>query len=269
MEQTTVLGEAFTRAGYRSPPDAAARLRQMMREAIRAGGGRADASRDYFIAALHREDDAALLWELFAPVQMPVISGLFTEVLQDMRVDRQIRDARDSGKANAPAPQGQRANAEPAATVGEGANISVPPGPFDIASSPASEVGADAVLPQGQANRAPASATEPATGAILRVPQGQNTGAPVPGAQQPSRLRYEASERLARRSILQTFRINGHPIGEATGAEARAWLKNQQRDGRFVSLLCYTVPDEVVIEKMVPDEEADRLYRIATQAGNA
>jgi hypothetical protein len=225
MNTSTVLAEAFAHAGYRPPITHRERLRAMMRDAIRAGSGKGAASRDWFVAALVREEDPALLWELFAEVRGSVIAALFTETISEMRAADDAKRERDAGKASDAVPRGQAQFAEPA--------------------------------------------TAPAAGAIIGVPQGRSPVAPAAGAQQPSRLRYEASERTARASVLRWFKISGKPIGDATGAEARAWLKHHQRDGRFVDLLCYSVPDEITIGAMIPEDEADRLYKLATDAGNA
>jgi hypothetical protein len=102
------------------------------------------------------------------------------------------------------------------------------------------------------------------------VPEGQKILSPAAALpQKPSRLRYESVEKVARLSILRTFRINGQPLAEVTGAEARAWLKNHQRDGRFVALITYQVPDEIKVGAIVPEDEADRMFKLASDAGNA
>jgi hypothetical protein len=224
MASATAMRDAFEKAGFKPPESAANALKWMMREAIAAGGGKADPSRDYFIAALSSANDPALLWELFAPVRVAVIGRLFTETLIEMRGETALKDAKDA---------------------------------------------AGMALPQGQRLDAASLASNTGAGAVNRMPQGQSGAAPAPAPQNPSRLRYEAAERVARLSILRTFKINGQALADVTGAEARAWLKNHQRDGRFVSLVSYQVPDEMKISAIVPEDEADRLFKLATDAGNA
>ena len=217
-----------------------------MREAITAGGGKADPSRDHFIAALSTADDPALLWELFASVRAAVIGGLFTETLIEMRGENALRNA---GEANRHEPQGQLRSALPATSPEDAAALKVPQGQFSPAapSGPNTAAGAVDVMPQGQSRITPAA-----------VPP-----------QKPSRLRYESTEKVARLSILRTFKINGQALADVTGAEAREWLKSHQRDGRFVALVTYQVPDELKVGAIVPEDEADRMFKLASDAGNA
>ncbi len=221
----TVMAEALSRAGYRKPEDAAARLRRMMREAIAAGGGRAEPSIDHFTAALARADEAALLWEMFAAVRRPVIAALFSEILSEMRGAQPPRDADDT---------------------------------------------AGTASPQGPLQHAVSSATNAAAGAVPRAPEGRSQNAPAAAPiRPPLRVDYAARERIARLSILQTFRrVGGMPLAEVTGGEARQWLRSHERDGRFVRLVSDQVPDEIRIGAMIPEEEADRLYRLAEEAAN-
>ncbi len=242
----TAMAEAFARAGVHPLEAPDARLKRMMRTAIVAGNGKLDPSRDYFIAALSGANDPALLWELFALVRASVIGRLFTETLIEMRGEIALKNA---GGADFSMPQGQSGIASPA-TLTEGA--------------------ATSELPKGHVIPAASSATNAAAGGIRGVPEGQKIPSPAAAPpQKPSRLRYESVEKVARLSILRTFKINGQPLAEVTGAEARAWLKNHQRDGRFVALITYQVPDEIKVGAIVPDDEADRMFKLASDAGNA
>jgi len=204
----TAMAAAFVKAGFSQAETVPAQLKRMMREAISAGGGKADPSRDHFIVALSKANDPALLWELFASVRMAVIGNLFTETLIQMRAEGALKDAASS-------------------------------------------------------------ATHAAAGAKPREPQGHGATSPAAAPpQRPSRLRYESTEKVARLSILRTFKINGQPLADVTGAEAREWLKKHQRDGRFVALVTYQVPDEIKVGAIVPEEEADRMFKLASDAGN-
>lgn len=242
------MADAFSKAGYKPAETPADTLRRMMRAAIVAGHGKADASRDHFIAALVKAEDAALLWELFASVRVQVISGLFTETLIEMRGENALRNA---GEADKDMPQGHSRFASPATQTEDAART---------------------VEPQGHKILAAPSVQNAAAGATGESPQGQKKSAPAaaaPQSQRPSRLRYESTEKVARLSILRTFKINGQPLAEVTGLEAREWLKNHQRDGRFVALVTYQVPDEIKIGAIVPEDEADRMFKLASDAGNA
>lgn len=241
----TAIAEAFEKAGFRPAETVSAQLKRMMREAITAGSGKADSSRDHFIAALARADDASLLWELFADVRAAVIGRLFTETLVELRATGAQPNA---GGSTETMPKGQGFVASPA-TQTEGA--------------------ARNDLPSGHSNGAAPSVPNAAAGAVQHVPQGQLATAPAAAPQRPSRLRYESTEKVARLSILRTFRINGQALADVTGAEARAWLKNHQRDGRFVALVTYQVPDEIKVGAIVPEDEADKMFKLATDAGNA
>lgn len=241
----TALQQAFEKAGYQPPLTVQQRLSNMMRDAIRRGNGKADASRDYFIAALVRENDAALLWELFAPVRAAIIGRLFTETLVEIRAEDALRDA---GEANGGTPKGHDGIAEPATKTEGEATTGVSQGHQLLASSSASHTAAEAKS---------------------MMPGGQNAVASAAVPQKPSRVRYGIVETVARLSILRTFKINGQALADVTGAEARAWLKSHQRDGRFVALVSYQVPDEIKIGTLVPEDEADKLFKLATEAGNA
>lgn len=218
----TSMAAAFTAAGYET---IGAKLQRLMREAIIAGSGKLDASKDHFIAALTKSDDAAaLLWQLFERERAAIIGRLFTETIVEMRGEKMPLP--NAGEAREAGPQGHRASAEPAPHAAAEATIA---------------------LPQGQDVHASAAAP----------------------TQKPSRLRYTESDRIARLSVLRTFRVNGRPLGEVTGLEARSWLRNHDRDGRFVRLIVEAVPDTMQINACVSEDEADKLFNLATEAGNA
>lgn len=242
------MAQAFVDAGYMASKTPAERLTAIMRDAIAAGGGRADPSRDHFIAALQREDDRAdLLWELFAPVRAAMIGRLFTETLIEMRAERAQTNA---GEAGGTLSQDRRPFAEPATQTEGEATTDMSRGHIADASSSVPNAAAEAGSPMPKGHFDVAKAAAP--------------------PQRPSRLVLGATAQVARLSILRTFRkIGNRPLAEVTGAQAREWLKNHQRDGRFVSLVSYNVPDEKRIGEMMPDDEADRLYKLATDAGNA
>lgn len=62
------------------------------------------------------------------------------------------------------------------------------------------------------------------------------------------------------RNYLRSFTINGRPIGDVTGMEARAWVRSHRRDTRFVALLAEGVPDMSTIGAHRTVEEAAAIY---------
>lgn len=127
-------------------------------------------------------------------------------------------------------------------------------------------------VPEGRLPVAAPSAAEVAgVRAADAVPQGQRIIAPAPAAKLPA-ISHAARDRVARLSILQTFRqINGRPLAEVTGQEMRGWLKNHRRDGHFIGLLDQSVviPDDVKVGAIVPPDVADRCFETATAMHNA
>lgn len=126
-------------------------------------------------------------------------------------------------------------------------------------------------LPQGQGISAPPSTAGVAgVGTNNALPQGRGGFVPTP-APRPSLIRHEARDRVARLSILQTFRINGQALADVTGQEMRGWLKNHRRDGHFIDLLDQSVviPDDVKVGAIVPPEVADHCFQIASEMHNA
>lgn len=69
-------------------------------------------------------------------------------------------------------------------------------------------------------------------------------------------------------SRLDTFKINGRPIGECTAAEANGWASSRERDARFVRMLTANLPPGRPIKEFVRGEDADALYQRA-EADNA
>ena len=72
------------------------------------------------------------------------------------------------------------------------------------------------------------------------------------------------------KSKLDTFKINGRPIGDCTPEEGMAWYSSHQRDGRFVWLLCNSgVPAGHRFRDYLKPQEADAMYaRAVEHAGN-
>jgi hypothetical protein len=73
----------------------------------------------------------------------------------------------------------------------------------------------------------------------------------------------------ARRSLLETFMVNGQPIGQVTTREAIAWAGARRRDARFVERLTENLPMDAPIGRFRTAEEAERLYDEAVEASDA
>lgn len=125
---------------------------------------------------------------------------------------------------------------------------------------------------------APASASVAASGAGLRPSENRSSFArPTPATRPISfprhptpavRPTYRAPSPAAmgavvatvRRSLLDTFVINGQPIGDVTAREASAWASSKERDSKFVRLLVENLPPDQPIRKYRTDDDAASLY---------
>lgn len=65
-------------------------------------------------------------------------------------------------------------------------------------------------------------------------------------------------------SLLETFRINGQPLGDVTVEQARAWSKRRKRDVVFVEMLTANLPGHDTIRRWRTPEDARRIYEEAT-----
>jgi hypothetical protein len=83
----------------------------------------------------------------------------------------------------------------------------------------------------------------------------------------PAAPKSTAVARLAQRTLLDTFKINGKPVGDLTPAEANQWAGAQERDARFVRLLTQNLPPDLPIRKFRTGDEAVALYAQAEAAG--
>lgn len=65
---------------------------------------------------------------------------------------------------------------------------------------------------------------------------------------------------VARLSLLDTFKVNGQPIGDLTPTEANKWADSRERDARFVRLLTANLPPDEPIKKYRTPDDAQALY---------
>lgn len=64
-------------------------------------------------------------------------------------------------------------------------------------------------------------------------------------------------------SKLDTFKVNGQPIGDLTPDEIRAWLRSRGRDMRFAEALIAGVPPNLPVRKFWSDDQANAIYQRA------
>nr|WP_314074608.1 hypothetical protein [uncultured Roseococcus sp.] len=69
---------------------------------------------------------------------------------------------------------------------------------------------------------------------------------------------------VATASLLETFKINGLPLGDVTVEQARAWSKRRKRDAMFVEMLTANLPGHDTIRRWRTAEDARRIYEEAT-----
>lgn len=118
------------------------------------------------------------------------------------------------------------------------------------------------IAAQRMADRANAARFEKAAKPATRSGGGGGTG---------DRKREETIIKTAiRLSKLDTFRINGRPIGDCTPEEAEGWAVSRERDARFVRALISGLPPGQPIRNTLKGDEADTIYekseRFADQA---
>lgn len=91
--------------------------------------------------------------------------------------------------------------------------------------------------------------------------------APIPIRPSAARVSPQAAMRAVsdatRKSLLDTFLVNGQPIGDLTAGEARGWSNSRARDVRFVRLMVSGLEPNVVIRKARSPKETQELYDLA------
>ena len=73
---------------------------------------------------------------------------------------------------------------------------------------------------------------------------------------------------VTRLSLLDTFKVNGQPIGDVTPVEANRWASSRERDARFVRMLTQNLPPDQPIKKYRTPDDAQALYAQA-ETGHA
>ncbi len=90
-----------------------------------------------------------------------------------------------------------------------------------------------------------------------------------PGSGAASRNAMAAVGKIASLSILDTFIVNGQPIGDVTSREAKAWAVSRRRDARFVDLLTANLPLDGKIRVYRRPKDSQKLYEQAEKEEKA
>lgn len=69
-------------------------------------------------------------------------------------------------------------------------------------------------------------------------------------------------------SKLDTFLVNGQPIGDVTPEDALDWAASRERDVRFVTMLTGSLPPGRPIRDSWHGDEADKIYELAERAAS-
>jgi hypothetical protein len=87
--------------------------------------------------------------------------------------------------------------------------------------------------------------------------------APVPPNR---RAAQESVGTVLRLTMLDTFRIDGTPIGDVQAGVARAWARREGRHVRWVMLLTANVPADDPIRRWITPEDADTMWSRSVDA---
>lgn len=87
----------------------------------------------------------------------------------------------------------------------------------------------------------------------------------LPPARRAPQQAMDAVAAVARLSLLDTFTVNGKPIGDLTASEANRWASSRERDARFVRLLTANLPPDAPIRKFRTGEDTQAIYEQASQ----
>lgn len=113
----------------------------------------------------------------------------------------------------------------------------------------------------GAGRSAPTQDRAAGHGALVNHRSSAGRPDPQRAAEDGARLRRVAA------SLLDTFIVNGQPIGRLTPREALGWAGARERDARFVRLLCANLPPDGTIAAFRTADDAARIYAMAAAEG--
>lgn len=85
----------------------------------------------------------------------------------------------------------------------------------------------------------------------------------------PSDAGASAVAAAASRSILDTFRVNGRPLGDCTAREAAAWAKSYGAKARFVEAVVANLPPDDPVRRWRTAEEAEAIHASLMEGADA
>jgi hypothetical protein len=94
-----------------------------------------------------------------------------------------------------------------------------------------------------------------------------NHGAVAPA--RPSRDAQEAVGAVLRLTMLDTFKIEGTPIGDMQAGAARAWARREGRHVRWVVMLTANMPAADPIRRWISADDADALWARSQEGDDA
>jgi hypothetical protein len=261
-----MIAEKMRKAGYVSTSE---RLRAMAQQAAADTGNHAKAA-------------ASLLWARLSEGAAPEL----VELIGQERGERLCAEFLHEtvGMARQRVPQNDGGDGA-TSKVPEGRIVAAPPAVAETPARAASGEEAIAVLPQGQ--KKPASpAGSPRSIHVSDHLEISETGASPGGSGQcgpdtqkehaapakPNRvgaIGLAAISNLTRRSLLDTFKVNGQPIGDMERQELEGWVISHERDARFARLIVELMPPKGRVRDYVTNQQASELYRLAEDAANA
>lgn len=234
-ESLNSLGDALRGAGYETKPD---KLRRLMAQAIGKpgdpGAGLSAPSIARFEALLLNEEDAELVWELFAAVRADVARKLFEEVLPEVRAGKDFGGQQMAETQVTCAPEGDAA-----------AETNLLLKPEGTMSQPAAV--------------APITATPPAIREHHKPP-----GDGINGMQMIMRWNSE--------SWLKRFTVGNRLVHSMRRSELDQAIRTTHRNSRFLELIRDSWPphaDNETVGFWLSDEDGDKLYEMAKEEAHA
>lgn len=98
-----------------------------------------------------------------------------------------------------------------------------------------------------------------------RAAPSQPASRPITPAQREAKAQVAEVVRL---SLLDTFTIDGRPIGDWQAGEARAWARKTGRHVRWVEMLTSNMPTDDPIRRWITAEDAQGLWQRAAREGD-
>ena len=102
---------------------------------------------------------------------------------------------------------------------------------------------------------------------VKKMPPAAPVAPPVM-TQSAARAAMAAVASVARTSLLDTFKLNGKPLGDCTPEEANRWADKRASQAKFVHLLTQNLPPGEPIRKWRRPEDVDAAFEQAKQSND-